>query len=571
MGLIDHPDRIKAPLLRVNGQLKETSWDEALRFISDELERTKTQAGPESIAAVVSGRLTNEELFLAGKFFKEAIGTDRVALAGNGAHKGLTEGLAQTLGVPASTGSIRELREADCILVIGVDPAETHPIIRNEVHLAIRKNRAQLIVIGNYEIGLSRNSQASPLLSQAISLVGKPGMEFTYLQGMTRAILKDGLENKGFIEQQTEGIEGFKEKLFSNAIEGLSESEKGDLEKAARAFARAKRGMILIGTGEWSQLSRKEIAVAASSLSLVAGHPSILVLQEKCNSQGATDQGISNGEEDVLKGLEEGKIKTLYVMGDDPLSKSSNPDRLKRALENLRLLVVHELFMTETAKLAHVVLPVASFAEKTGTYTSLERRVQKLNPFRPPAHGSRPDFDILLHLLRNLECATPGETPDAVFGEISRLNPYYQGVEPGEQWPKGLSHLCANGFPNGKAKLALVEGQRPLSTANEGYPLFLIQRPSLFQSGLLSLRSENLEMVRKKPVVEINPEDAEALGIGSGEMVWVSNPAGQSMKIEARISKRPVKGVVTAPWPCPLIEEGGVAAVKIEKLKERAA
>ena len=575
---IDHPDRIKTPLLKINGELKETSWEEALHFVATGLERTKAQMGKEAIAAIASSRLTNEEYYLFNKLFREALGTDLIALSSNGASKGLTEGLSRTLGIPASTNSIQELRKADCILIIGADPAETHPIIKNEIHLAIRKNRAQLIVIGSSDIGLSRNTQISPLSPPAILLIEKPGMEVPLLNGMIRTILREGLENKGFIAEKTEGIETLREKVGSpepEAFRMLSEAKKKDLEEAARAFARAKHGMILIGTGEWSHLPQKEVAIASSNLALITGQlgkasSGILILQEKCNGQGAIDQGIlsNGGAKNLLSQAEEGKVKALYIAGEDPIVKSFCPDRLKKTFERLQLLVVQDLFMTETAKMAHVVLPVASFVEKEGTYTNLERRVQKLNPLRSPAHGSKSDFDIFLDLLRRLEVPISWGTPEAVFSEISRQIPSYQGVQPGEQWPKDSPYLYSNGFPDGKAKLIHVEDQKPsyASKGVEAHSLLLIQRPSLFQSGLLSLRSENLGMVQREPFLEINPDDAESLGIEDGEMITVSNASDRSIKIRVKVSKRPAQGVVTAPWPCPLVEEGGVAPVKIEKV-----
>lgn len=575
---IDHPDRIKTPLLRINGELKETSWEEALHFIATGLESAKVRFGKEAIAAIASSRLTNEEYYLFNKLFREAIGTDQIALGSNGASKGLTEGLSQTLGIPASTNSIQELRKADCILIIGVDPAETHPIIKNEIHLAIRKNRAQLIVIGSQDVGLSRNTEISPLSPPAILLLDKPGTEVPLLNGMIRTILREGLENRGFIEEKTEGIEALREKAQSpepEAFKMLSEAKKEDLEKAAKAFAQAKHGMIVIGTGEWSHLPQKEVAIASSNLALITGHlgkasSGILILQEKCNGQGAIDQGIlsNGGVKNLLDRAAEGKVKALYIAGENPIVKSSHPDRLKKAFERLELLVVQDLFMTETARMAHVVLPAASFVEKGGTYTNLERRVQKLNPLRSPAHGSKSDFDIFLDLLRRLEVPIRGETPEAIFSEISLKNPCYQGVQPGEQWPKGSSYLYSNDFPKGKAKLIHVEEQGP-SFAPEGaepHSLLLIQRPSLFQSGLLSLSSENLRMVQREPFLEVSIEDAGNLGIEDGEMVKVSNTRDRSIKIKVKVSKKPAQGVMTAPWPCPLVEEGGVASVKVEKL-----
>jgi predicted molibdopterin-dependent oxidoreductase YjgC len=575
---IDHPDRIKTPLLRINGKLQETSWEEALRYVVAEIEKVKAQSSPDSIASILSSRLTNEEYYLIEQLFKGAVGSDQMALGVNGAHQGLTEGLSRTLGIPASTNSIQDLRKADCILLIGVDPAETHPIIKNEIHLAIRKNRAQIILVGSHDIGLTRNTRFSPLSPPAISLLEKPGMEVALVNGMIRTILREDLDDKDFIEKRTEGIEALREKAASpesEAIGTLPETGKKDLERAARAFAQAENGMILIGSGEWSPLPQKEIAIAASNLALITGHlgkasSGILVLLEKSNSQGAIDQGIgSNGGKDVLKKVEEGKIKALYVIGEDPLVKTPRPDRPKRSLEKLQLLVVQDLFMTETARMAHVVLPAASFAEKEGTYTNLERRVQKLNPFRSPIHGAKTDFDIFLLLLDMLESPVPGETAETIFGEISRRNPYYHGIRDGEQWPKGSSTLYSDGFPNGKAKLIPVEDPKQsfISGGTGDYPLLMVQKPSLFRSGLLSRKSENLEMVLGEPSVEINPKDADRLSLIDGEEVRISTPAGSSVKMKVKLSNRPVQGVITALWPCNLIEEGGVATVRLEKTK----
>jgi NADH-quinone oxidoreductase subunit G len=578
---IDHPERVKNPLLKVNGEFRETSWDEALRFVAAEFERIKHLSGPNAIAGILSSRLTNEEYYLSKILFNEALATGQVVLAGNGADKGLTEGLSKTLGIAASTNSIQELRNSDCILIIGVDPAETHPIVKNEIHLAIRKNKAQLVVVGSYDIGLSRTTQVSPLSPPAILLLGKPGIEIPLLNGITQTILKEGLENKGFIEKKTEGIEILRKTLTDPGIEmygALSVTMKKNLEKAARAFSQAKRGMILVGTGAWSHLPQKEIAIAASNLALVTGQlgkesSGILILQEKCNSQGAIDQGIlsNGGPGDLLNKIEEGEVKAIYMIGEDSVAKAPHPDRLKMAFEKLQLLVVQDLFMTETAKMAHVVLPAASFVEKKGTYTNLERRVQKLNPMRSPAYGSKPDFDIFLHLLRTLEWPISTDTPEAVFEEISRQNQNYQGIRYGEQWPKGSPYLYSNGFPNERAKFISVENPRASTLSKEinDYPLLLIQKPSLFRSGILGLKSENLEMLQKEPLLEINPEDAGSLGIEDGEMIRILGPAGNTAKMKIKFSRRPVQGVLLTAYPCSFIEEKGIASVKVEKLTPR--
>jgi len=560
---VDSSERLKSPLLRVNGSLKEVSWDQAVGFVAQELERIKDQYGSESIGALASGRLTNEEYYLLKKLFKEFIGTSRIDHEEGRAYRGLTQGLVKTLGSASSTNSISEIRKADCILVVGVDPSETHPIIKNEIHLAIRRNRAQLIVLGNYDIGLSRATQISPLSPPSILLLEKPGMEVNLLNAITGTILREGLEDQGFIEERTEGIGELREKQreYLEYLETLSEEEKAkvkvDVERAARSFAQSKRSMILIGSGLWSHLNQREIAIASSNLALITGHmgmesSGILLLLEKCNSQGAIDMGaFSEGEE-------QGEPKALYLIG-------RNPDLAPRALENLELLVVQDLFLTDAAKKAHVVLPSCAFVEKQGTYTNLERRVQRLNPLRLPKNQSRSDFDIFLELLRLLEVPVPGETPEAIFQEISKKIPNYQGILDGEQWPKGKKYLYGDGFPIGKAKLIPLEMKKP-QPLPEDYPCYLIQRPSLFGWGGLSLRSENLRVVLEKPDLEMNAEDALSLEVKDGETIQVSIPEGKSLRMKVSVSSRPARGVITTSYPSHLIK-GLCSSAKVQKVE----
>jgi len=576
LDFVDHPDRIKTPLLRVNGAFKEASWEEALRYVSQKLETIKDQDGPETIAGIASSRLTNEEYHLLKKLFRNAIGTNQIVQSGEESARGLTEGLAKTLGMAASTNSIREIRNADCILVIGVDPAQTHPIVKNEIQLALRRNRAQLIVLGSYEISLTRTTSISPLLPSSITLLDQPGRETDLLNAMIQTIFKEGLENSDFIKERTEGIEELRKQIsaFQPELSETAGTNRNEIEKAARIFARARRSMILVGSGLWSHLDPKAIAVASSNLALVTGHigkesSGILILLEKCNSQGAVDIGRFSGGEvderkDLLQKALEGKLKALYLIGEN--SSLTSPAFGGQALEKIPFLIVQDLFMTETAEKAHVVLPACAFIEKGGTFTNLERRVQKLNPLRPSLHQSKSDFDIFLALLRLLECPVPGETPEAVFEEIGRVLPHYQGIQDGEQWPSGSTYLYADGFPMGKAKLIPVHGGTSHQSP-EGYSFHLIQRPSLFQSGLLSSKSDALKNVSEKTYLEMNPEDAHRLKIEEGEVAQVSTPQGRSLQMEVKYFSKLVSGVITSPYPCPLMEEERSVPVKVNRLK----
>jgi len=318
------------------------------------------------------------------------------------------------------------------------------------------------------------------------------------------------------------------------------------------------------------------VAIASSNLALISGHlgkesSGILLLLEKCNSQGAMDMGVfSNGGGGVLRDLlqktGQGALRALYLVGVDPLMSSADSDQRRKALEKLPLLIVQDLFMTETAKMAHVVLPACSFVEKTGTYTNLERRVQRLNPLRLPQGQSKSDFDIFLQLLKLLESPVGGETPEAVFEEMGRSIPHYKDLQDGEQWPKGSSYLYSEGFGGRKAKLIPVEGKR-VDPIPEGYSFRLIQRPSLFRSGLLSSKSDALKKVCEGPYLEMNPEDAQQLKIEEGEVVKVSTDKDLSLRVKVKSCSRLASKVITAPYPFPLIEEGGTASVKVERLK----
>ena len=231
---------------------------------------------------------------------------------------------------------------------------------------------------------------------------------------------------------------------------------------------------------------------------------------------GNVAEGEGWGLKHLIQKTEEGMLKAVYIVGENPFFNYPETDQLRKALEKLPCLVVQDLFMTETAKLAHIVLPASAFVEKSGTYTNLERRVQKLNPLRLPRDQSKSDFEIFYSLLRLFECPTPGETPEDIFEEICRQVPHYRGIQDGEQWPKKTSLLYADGFPDGKAKL--IPFEEPLSPpVPEGYPFQLIQRRSLFQSGLLSSKSDSLNMVTEKPHPEINPDDAHSLKIENEE------------------------------------------------------
>ncbi len=561
---IDSPERLTSPLLRKNGTFEPISWEEAFDFMVKRLEDLKEKYGPEHIGAILSSRLTNEEYFLFKKLFREAIQSDQIGVDSD-REKGLANGLLKTLGVPSSTNSIQEIRSADCILMIGVDPAQTHPIIKNEIHLALRKNRAQLIVIGNQDIGLSRNTRLSPLSLPSLLLLTQPGKEVSLIYGMIGVLLREGLEDQDFVARNTEGMESLKEMQERHLCD--FPEEKATIERAARVYAQSKRSMILIGPGPWSSTESEELAKAASNLALLTGHvgkasSGILLLHEKSNTQGAVDSGILlNGKDatDLLKKSEEGGLKALYIVGGNPLLSS-------KALEQLELLIVQDLFMTEAAKGAHLVLPVCSFVEKTGTYTNLERRIQRLKPLRKPTGQTKSDFEIFRRLLHLFEVSVPGETPEEIFDQMQKVIPSYQSMEIGKQWPRGLHYLYQDGFPLGKARFVSLAQPEPQPQSKD-FPFSLVQFPLPFQSGNLSLKSENLKKVAKKPTLRMNLEDAQSLKIEEGETVRISTPKGETFEMQVTLSSLPARGVLIA-FSAQMMENQRHGFVRIKRLKE---
>ncbi len=560
---VDSHDRLTSPLIRVNGSLKEASWEEALGFMVQRIEEIKGKKGGQSIGAMVSGRLTNEEYFLLKKLLQEAFKTDQIVFEGE-REAGFARGLLKTLGVASSTNPIREIRNADCILMIGSDPAQTHPIIKNEIHFAIRKNRAQLIVLGNQDIGLSRNTRISPLFPPSLLLLTRPGREISILNGMIGFILKEDWVDHDFILRKTDGIDQLR-KRQEDYLRDLSEEELSKIEQAVLAYTRSKKSMILLGPGPWSHSDSEGIAIAASNLALLAGHigkesSGILLLLEKSNAQGGIDLGLGSdgkGVGDLFKKAEEGHLKVLYLVG-------KNPTLSPKALENLDLLVVQDLFMTESAREAHVVLPASSFIEKFGTYTNLEGRIQKLHPLREPKGQSKPDVQIFLDLLHLLEIPVDGETPEAIFEKMAKDLPRYRSNQAGETQPKGFMNI-EEAFPNGKAKLIPLDPPRS-QPQPEGYPFSLIQIPLSFQSGELSLRSENLKRVMEKPSLKMNIEDARSMKIDEGEVVELSTPQGTKWQMRVTLSSLPAHGVLMASSARPIGLERQ-AYVQVKKLK----
>ncbi len=417
-------ERIREPLVRKNGKLVPTTWEQAVQAVAEGLKA----AGPGAIAGLCSARLTNEEAYLFQKLLRAVIGTNNVDNSGGYAHRGYSSGLR----LPPL--EFKDLQTCDRILVIRSNVSETHPVVGYQVNIAVKQNGAQLIVADPRRIKLSRFARTY--------LAHTPGTEIALLNGMTRVILEEGLEAREFVAAETSGIEELKKSLaqftpaFVEQATGVSGKE---LAAAARLFASGKRAAIIISAGMGFIGDDAALARCAENLALITGNTGkpgagVLFLGEKSNSHGIVDMGAVPDllpgaqpladaavrqafatawgadiaaqpgltAEQIIAGAEQGTITALYCAGENPLQACPDTKKTKNALAKLQFLVVQELFLTPTAQLAHVVLPAASFAEKDGTYTNAEARVQRLNRALPPCGGTKTDAEIFCSVAKAL-------------------------------------------------------------------------------------------------------------------------------------------------------------------------
>ncbi len=531
--------RLTTPLIRKNGKLEAASWDEALALVAQNLKKAGAAA-----AGLVTPRLTNEELFLFKKLFKDALGSDNIDHSAGYAHSALTAGAAESLGYPASSASIADIQKADLLLVIKSDAYETHPVIGFEINLGVKRKAVDLRIVSDKKGKLTK-------LPKAVTYLHKPGCEVSLLNALARVIIDENLLDAAFtggvagLDLLKKGLEGYAPEKVADAC-GI----KADAIKAlARDYAKAGKAVILLPIGLGYPGHGKELAQAVINLSLLTGKSGkegcgVLIMAEKNNSQGAVDLGIypSAGGKNagaIIDGCASGAVKALYLAGENPLVSYPNQQKIAAALAKVEFLVVQDLFLTETAAKAHVVLPACSFAEKDGTYTSVERRVQRVNRAIKPMGQAKPDFEIF----NALYAAVTGKSAYAdlaeAFAAISATVPAYKGLT--------LQGLGENGVvvqAAAKPQFVAVAGTAP--RAEEG-KFALLTGSALYHCGTMSLHGEGPMHVCPEGYLELGREDAKALKLEGDELLTVTSATG-SVKLKAKIGLRMPQGVVFAPY-----------------------
>ncbi|MFW6126398.1 MAG: formate dehydrogenase subunit alpha, partial [Chloroflexota bacterium] len=620
---VHHPDRITSPLIRTNGALQQASWDEALDLVATRLGAYT----PDELAVMSSAKCTNEENYVIQKFARAVLGTNSVDHCARLCHAPTVAGLVQTFGSGAMTNSIGEIGDAACILAIGTNTTETHPVTALQVKKAVH-NGATLIVANPRQIDLCRF--ASHFLQH------RPGTDVALLMGMMRVIVEEGLADLGFVAERCENFDAFRESLGEftpDFVEHITGVPWNKIAEAARTYATARPATSIYAMGLTQHSHGTDNVMAVANLAMLTGNvgkPSTGVnpLRGQNNVQGACDLGalpnVYSGYQavtnpairekfeqawgtslpsepgltvtEMLASALQGKVRGAYIVGENPALSDPDITHVREALAHLDFLVVQDIFLSETAEFAHVVLPAASFAEKDGTFTNTERRVQRVRKAVEPIGESRPDWWITSQIASRMGGRGFGYSgPFDIQEEIRYLTPSYGGIsyqrleDTGLQWPcptddhPGTPILHTANFVRGKGRFIPLSYIPPREQPDEEYPLVLTTGRTLyhFHTGTMTRRVADIHAIQPWGTVEISPDDAARLGISHGETVKVSSRRGE-LTVRASITDASPWGVVFMPFhfsespanmltnpdldPASKIPELKVAAVRIDKL-----
>ena len=534
---INSTERLTTPLIKKNGRLIEATWDEALELVAARL------SGGTAVAALATPRLTNEELTLFKKLLVDNVGTRNFDHAAGYAHVALTEGFARSFGATASSASILDIQKSDMLLVIKTDAYETHPVVGFEINMGVKNKGIKLTILSDKRGKLSK-------LPDVTTLVHRPGSEVAILNAIAKTLIDDKLAVAtaaaiaGYAELE-KALTGFTAEAVASQC-GLSAA---DIKKLAADYAAAEKALIIFPVGQGYSGHTAELATALANLAILTGKYDkegcgVLCLSEKNNSQGAIDMGFF-AQDGGLNGLQildacaSGTVKTLFIAGENPLTSYPNRTKVKAALEAVEFLVVSEMFLTETAAMADVVLPVCSFAEKDGTFTSTDRRVQYFKPAIRKSIQIKSDYEIFSNLVTRLG-GTAAPSPALLFTEIAANTPGYQGLSHVSLRKEGAFAAVAV-----TPKFVVPQAGAPF-TVDTG-KLALVTGSALYHNGTLSQYGEGPMHVCPENYIELSRTDASLHKISEGDVVTVSSASG-SLQLKAKVTPRMPAGVVFSPY-----------------------
>ncbi|WP_117882687.1 formate dehydrogenase subunit alpha [Aureibaculum luteum] len=589
----DHPDRLREPMIKKNGKFEIVTWNEAYDFIATKLIQIKNKYSVDAIGGISSSRATNEENYLMQKMIRVALGTNNIDGCARVCHAPTAFGMQQAFGTGAATNSVEDLKDTDAIFLFGANPVKGHPVTGAKIKQAFMKGVTSIVVD-------PVKTKLADLATHFLQV--RPGTNVAILNMIAHYIVTENLVNQDFIDTYTDKYNDFKDHVIDLDMDELSEltGVKKDVVKAAAiAYAKADRAMEFHGLGVTEHFQGSKTVMLLSNLAMMTGNVGrkgvgLNPLRGQNNVQGAADMGVQPHQgagyldvndpkiqqyyaekygiakmpekeglkiPDMLDAAIEGKIKALYIMGEDTIMTDPNSYHSIKAFENLELIVVQELFMTATSEMADVVLPASSYFEKNGTFTNGERRVQRVNKVIEPIGNTKPDGQIIIDMMHKLGYDQPtGLTYNAakIIEEIADVIPFMKGLTweglgtNGLQWPikedgTDTKMLHIDGaFKKGKGTFHHFDFEESPEIVEHGanYPFILTTGRELehYNSGTMTRRTDN-QSILSKDYLEVNPKDAKIKGITDEDIVRIFSDRG-SVNIPVKISKNVKKGIL---------------------------
>ena len=592
---INHPDRLTTPLIKENGEFREASWDEALDLVASTLKKY-ADTDPNKLGFYACARSPNENIYITQKLARAGCGTQNVDHCARICHGPTVAGLATTFGSGASTNGYDSIEEADFIFCIGSNNMEAHPLFGRKIIRAI-KNGAKLVVAD------PRFTPTAKLAHEYMQF--KTGTDVALMNGMIKIIIENGLQDDEFIKNRTKGYEEMKEVAMKYDLERVAEITEADpeqIERVAIEYAEAENAAIVYSLGITEHSHGADNVMSTANLAMLTGNlgkigGGVNPLRGQNNVQGACDMGalpsdyvgyqkVANPEitkkfseayqidlpttpgltlVEMMNAAHSGDLKVLYIHGEDPVLSDADIKHTKEAIANLEMLIVQELFMTDTAAEADVVLPAAGWGEQEGTFTSGERRVQWLRKAQEPPEGTMLDWKIMEEIA--VRMGRPRElfhyeNAAEIWEEIRELAPSYYGITherllkpEGVHWPcldpedpcEPLMHKDKFAHPDGLGVFQALEHRGPVEVVDDEYPLLLTTTRILFHyHAAMTRRCETLDKEVPTGFIEINTEDAKERGILNNEIVKAYSRRGE-IEIPARVTDDIKKGIVNIP------------------------
>ena len=589
LDFVSSPDRLTTPLIKRNGTFEEATWDEALDLVADKFVEIKKKHGADALAGLSSAKCTNEENHVFQKFIRAGLGTNNVDHCARLCHASTVAGLARAFGSGAMTNPQVEFEHADCIFVTGSNTTEAHPITAMRIISAVVNHGATLIVADPRRIDLVRYA--------TLHIRQRSGTDVALVNAMLQTIISEGLCDDAFVESRTEGFEELKacvEDCTPEWAEPITGIPADKIREAARLYAGADRGSIAYSMGITQHTTGTDNVLALANLAMVTGNvgrasTGVNPLRGQNNVQGACDVGalpnkypgyqdVDNPEiqkkfeaawgtslspqngltvTEIVNAAGSGAVRGLYIMGENPMISDPNLNHVEQALRDVEFLCVQDIFLTETAQLADVVLPAASFAEKDGTFTNTDRRVQRVRTALPKPGEARDDWEIICDIATRTGYPMSYGSPSEIMDEIASVAPIYGGIsferieEVGLQWPcpdkehPGTVFLHEGEFKRGKGKFHATPFRVAAEEPDGDYPLLLTTGRYLYHwhTRTMTSRTEGLEQLCPPAPIEIHPDDAAKLGIADGEKVEVSSRRG-TIHADAVVTDRSPRGTV---------------------------